>query len=75
MTYSLLQLFTLHTIDMEVKEFYMLVRKMRNLQKEYFSTRENSVLLESKKAEREVDEELNKTFFGIESLFDNEDRE
>ena len=38
-----------------MKEFIELVREMRNAQKEYFKTRDKSVLLKSKELERKVD--------------------
>lgn len=38
-----------------MNEFIELVREMRNAQKEYFKTRDKSVLLKSKELERKVD--------------------
>lgn len=37
------------------KTFFETVKRMRQLQKEYFSTRSGSVLTKAKQAEREVD--------------------
>lgn len=38
-----------------MREFFELVREMRNAQKEYFKTRDKNVLLKSKELERKVD--------------------
>lgn len=43
---------------METTEFYALVERMRNAQKEYFRTRDKGVLSMSKQLEREVDIEI-----------------
>ncbi len=43
---------------MEQKEFMALVQQMRHAQKEYFRTRSPSVLEESKRLEKRVDEAL-----------------
>ena len=40
---------------MELKEFVELVKKMREMQKEYFRTRSMNVLNQSKALERQVD--------------------
>lgn len=45
---------------MITKEFYALVERMRNAQKEYFRTRDKSALSASKQLEREVDEAIKK---------------
>jgi hypothetical protein len=42
-----------------MNEFEKMVLKMRDLQKEYFRTRDRGVLEKSKQAERKVDEFLN----------------
>ena len=39
-------------------QFFRLVERMRNKQKEYFRTKSQIVLSESKRLEREVDEEI-----------------
>lgn len=39
-------------------QFFRLVERMRNKQKEYFRTKSQFVLTESKQLEREVDEEI-----------------
>lgn len=39
-------------------QFFRLVERMRNKQKEYFRTKSQSVLNESKQLEREVDSEI-----------------
>lgn len=44
---------------MNIDEFKDLVRRMRTKQKEYFRTRDSTVLNESKDLERRVDEVLN----------------
>lgn len=43
---------------MTAKEFYNLVVKMRKAQRDYFRTRSQRALLESKEYEREVDAEI-----------------
>ena len=43
---------------MTAKEFYNLVVKMRKAQSDYFRTRSQRALLESKEYEREVDAEI-----------------
>ncbi len=42
-------------------QFFRLVERMRNKQKEYFRTKSKAVLNESKQLEREVDGEIQKT--------------
>lgn len=41
-------------------QFFRLVERMRNKQKEYFRTKSQAVLNESKQLEREVDSEIQK---------------
>lgn len=43
---------------MTAKDFFDLVTRMRDKQKEYFRTRSASVLKESKQLEKQVDEEI-----------------
>lgn len=43
---------------MNAKEFFTLVARMRGKQKEYFRTRSTSVLQESKRLEKQVDDEI-----------------
>ena len=43
---------------MNSRDFFNLVTKMRDKQKEYFRTRSASVLQESKRLEKQVDEEI-----------------
>ena len=43
---------------MTAKEFFDLVREMRETQKGYFSTRSKDLLNKSKELEREVDREI-----------------
>ena len=43
---------------MTAKDFFDLVARMRDKQKEYFRTRSGSVLQESKQLEKQVDEEI-----------------
>ena len=43
---------------MNAREFFDLVSKMRKAQKEFFATRKNEALHESKQLEREVDAEI-----------------
>lgn len=43
---------------MTAKDFFDLVARMRDKQKEYFRTRSGSVLKESKQLEKQVDEEI-----------------
>lgn len=43
---------------MTAKDFFDLVARMRDKQKEYFRTRSASVLKESKRLEKQVDEEI-----------------
>lgn len=43
---------------MNAKEFFTLVAQMRDKQKEYFRTRSTSVLQESKRLEKQVDDEI-----------------
>lgn len=43
---------------MNALDFFNLVTKMRDKQKEYFRTRSASVLQESKRLEKQVDEEI-----------------
>lgn len=43
---------------MDFKEFLELFKKMRDKQKEYFRTRNKEVLIEAKRLEKEVDEQI-----------------
>lgn len=43
---------------MNAREFYLAVVKMRKAQRDYFRTRSQRALLESKEYEREVDAEI-----------------
>jgi len=43
---------------MNAKQFYDLVVKMRQTQREYFKTRSKQVLEESKRLEKQVDDEI-----------------
>ena len=43
---------------MNARDFFNLVTKMRDKQKEYFRTRSASALQESKRLEKQVDEEI-----------------
>ena len=43
---------------MNARDFFNLVTKMRDKQKEYFRTRSVSVLQESKRLEKQVDDEI-----------------
>lgn len=43
---------------MNAKEFFFLVAKMRKAQRDYFRTRSQRALLDSKMYEREVDAEI-----------------
>lgn len=43
---------------MTARDFFDLVARMRDKQKEYFRTRSGSVLQESKQLEKQVDEEI-----------------
>lgn len=43
---------------MNARDFFNLVTKMRDKQKEYFRTRSASALQESKRVEKQVDEEI-----------------
>lgn len=43
---------------MTSREFYEKVKEMRSLQKTYFAKRDPIVLAQSKKAEREIDAEI-----------------
>ena len=51
---------------MELKEFVELVKKMREMQKEYFRTRSLNVLNQSKALERQVDNAI-KTITGTDN--------
>lgn len=44
--------------DMKPREFFCLVRNMRDKQNEYFRTRDRNVLVKSKALEKEVDDEI-----------------
>ena len=44
--------------EMTARDFFDLVARMRDKQKEYFRTRSGSVLQESKQLEKQVDEEI-----------------
>lgn len=43
---------------MTAHDFFTLVTRMRDKQKEYFRTRSSSVLQESKRLEKQVDDEI-----------------
>ena len=43
---------------MTARDFFNLVARMRDNQKEYFRTRSSSVLQESKRLEKQVDDEI-----------------
>lgn len=43
---------------MTALDFFILVRDMRQLQKDYFRTRDREVLVKSKELEKRVDEEI-----------------
>lgn len=45
-----------------MEDFKKLVAKMREAQKEYFRTREKTALKKSKELERQVDEELKRSY-------------
>ena len=45
-------------INMNAKDFFDLVSKMRKAQKDYFATRSSDALEKSKRLEREVDKEI-----------------
>lgn len=45
---------------MTARDFFTLVTRMRDKQKEYFRTRSSSVLQESKRLEKQVDDEINR---------------
>lgn len=45
---------------MTAHDFFTLVTRMRDKQKEYFRTRSSSVLQESKRLEKQVDDEINR---------------
>lgn len=45
---------------MTPREFFNLVSNMRDKQKQYFRTRDRAVLVESKKLERKVDDEIHR---------------
>lgn len=58
-------------------QFFRLVERMRNKQKEYFRTKSKAVLNESKQLEREVDGEIQKANYILNnrqqpSLFDGQ---
>lgn len=43
---------------MKAREFFELVSRMRDLQKQYFATRDRQILQQSKQIERQIDEEI-----------------
>ena len=45
---------------MNPKEFFNNVASMRHAQKQYFKTREQTWLVESKKLEKKIDDEINR---------------
>lgn len=45
-------------MSMDKPNFFQLVERMRNAQKEYFKTRSHEVLIESKNLERQVDQQI-----------------
>lgn len=52
-----------------IKELATLVYNMRQAQREYFKTRGNDPLIESKRLEREVDAALKEILWGQPDLF------
>ena len=54
---------------MSPKEFVKLVANMRDVQKWYFSTRDKSVIHQSKKLERQVDKAIAEIKHGQKELF------
>ena len=48
---------------MDAKEFFYLVKDMREAQREYFRTRSKDVLTRSKDLERRVDYEIERTIY------------
>lgn len=45
---------------MDAKQFFRLIEKLRNKQKEYFQTRTQTALKESKQLEKAVDDEIDR---------------
>lgn len=45
---------------MDSKQFFLLVERMREKQKEYFRTRSSGSLKESKSLEKAIDDEINR---------------
>lgn len=43
---------------MKAREVFELVSRMRDLQKQYFATRDRQILQQSKQIERQIDEEI-----------------
>ena len=43
---------------MKAREFFELVSRMRDLQKQYFATRDRQILQQSKQVECQIDEEI-----------------
>lgn len=56
---------------MDAKQFFYLVSEMRNKQKEYFKTRTQSALKESKALEKRVDDEIARVAQVLKENFDN----
>ena len=57
---------------MNAKEFFFLVAKMRKAQRDYFSTRSQRALLDSKMYEREVDAEIKRVEQVLQQQADNQ---
>jgi hypothetical protein len=55
---------------MDAKSFFMLVREMRTMQKEYFRLRSHEALTKSMELERKVDTEIHRVedILGLDSL-------
>lgn len=55
---------------MDANSFFMLVREMRTVQKEYFSLRSHEALAKSMELERKVDTEIHRVedILGLDSL-------
>jgi len=59
---------------MDYKQFRELVQQMRNLQKEYFRTRDHSTLYECKKIERLIDDYLSSIETAIKREVDSQSK-
>ena len=47
---------------MKARDFFNLVAKMRNAQQQFFKTRQQEWVIESKKLERQVDDEIARVY-------------